>query len=32
MDIEGSDYDLLLDFLVKDFYKLIDYMVVEFHP
>jgi FkbM family methyltransferase len=32
MDIEGAEYELLLDFLVKDVYKLIDYMAVEFHP
>lgn len=32
MDIEGAEYDLLLDFVVKDVYKLIDYMAVEFHP
>lgn len=32
MDIEGSEYDLLLDFMKKDVYKFIDYLAVEFHP
>ena len=31
MDIEGSEYDLLQDFIVKDVLKLIDYLAVEFH-
>jgi len=32
VDIEGAEYDLLLDFLKKQVYYLIDYMAVEFHP
>lgn len=32
MDIEASEYDLLLDFLKKNVFKLIDYLAVEFHP
>jgi FkbM family methyltransferase len=31
MDIEGFEYDLLQDFIVKDVSKIIDFMVVEFH-
>ena len=31
MDVEGSEYDLLQDFIVKDVAKLIDFMGVEFH-
>ena len=31
MDIEGSEYDLLQDFIVKDVLNLIDYLAVEFH-
>jgi hypothetical protein len=32
MDIEGAEYDLILDFIKKDAIKLIDYIAVEFHP
>lgn len=32
MDVEGAEYDLLLDFMRKDVMRLIDYMAVEFHP
>lgn len=32
MDIEGAEYELLVDFLKKDVFKFIDYMAVEFHP
>ena len=32
IDIEGAEYDLLLDFIKKDVFKLIDYLAVEFHP
>jgi FkbM family methyltransferase len=31
MDIEGSEYDLIQHFIVKDAMKRIDYMAVEFH-
>ena len=31
MDIEGAEYDLLLDFIKKDVYKLVDYLAIEFH-
>jgi FkbM family methyltransferase len=31
MDVEGSEYDLLQDFIVKNVSKLIDLMVVEYH-
>ena len=31
MDIEGSEYDLIQDFIVKDAMKLIDYIAIEFH-
>jgi FkbM family methyltransferase len=32
IDIEGAEYDLLLDFMKKDVFKLIDYLAVEFYP
>lgn len=32
IDIEGAEYDLLLDFLRKDAFSLIDFIAVEFHP
>lgn len=32
VDIEGAEYDLLMDFFKKDVFKLIDYIAVEFHP
>lgn len=31
IDIEGAEYDLLLDFIKKDVTKIIDYLAVEFH-
>lgn len=31
MDVEGAEYELILDFLKKDVFKLIDKMAVEFH-
>jgi FkbM family methyltransferase len=31
MDIEGAEYELLIDFLKKDVYNLIDYITVEYH-
>jgi hypothetical protein len=31
MDIEGAEYEVLLDFIKKDVYKLIDHMYIEFH-
>lgn len=31
MDIEGAEYDLLLDFLKKNVFSLIDFMAIEFH-
>ena len=32
MDIEGAEFDLLIDFIKKDVFKIIDYIAVEFHP
>ena len=32
MDIEGAEYDLLLDFIKKDVLQLVDFMAIEFHP
>jgi FkbM family methyltransferase len=32
MDIEGAEYDLLIDLLTKDALKLIDFISVEYHP
>ena len=32
IDIKGGEYDLLLDFIKKDVFKLIDYLAVEFYP
>lgn len=32
IDIEGAEYDLIVDFIKKDVLKLIDYIAVEFHP
>lgn len=32
IDIEGAEYDLLIDFIKKDVFKIIDYIAVEFHP
>jgi FkbM family methyltransferase len=32
MDIEGAEYDLLLDFMQKDVLRLIDHIAIEFHP
>ena len=31
MDIEGAEFDLLIDFIKKDVFKIIDYIAVEFH-
>jgi hypothetical protein len=31
MNVEGAEYDLLQDFIVKDALKLIDYMAVFYH-
>lgn len=31
MDIEGAEYDMLLDFIKKDVLKLIDYIAIEYH-
>lgn len=31
IDIEGAEYDLIVDFIKKDALKLIDYIAVEFH-
>ena len=31
MDIEGAEWDLILDFVKKDALKLIDHIAVEFH-
>ena len=31
IDIEGAEYDLLIDFIKKNALKLIDYIAVEFH-
>ena len=31
IDVEGAEYDLLLDFIKKDVLKLIDHIAVEFH-
>jgi hypothetical protein len=31
MDVEGAEYDLLLDFIKKDAMKLIDFIAIEFH-
>ena len=31
MDVEGAEYVILLDFLLKDAVKLIDYIAVEYH-
>ena len=32
MDVEGAEYTLLMDFIVKDVMRLIDLITVEFHP
>ncbi len=31
MDIEGAEYDLFLDFVKKDVFKLIDFIVIKFN-
>ncbi len=31
MDVEGAEYDLLQDFIIKDAIRLIDYITIEFH-
>ena len=32
MDIEGAEYDLMIDFINKGVLKLIDYIAIEYHP
>lgn len=32
MDIEGAEYDLLMDFIKKGVLQLVDFMAIEFHP
>lgn len=32
MDIEGTEYELLIDFIKKGVFSLVDYMAIEFHP
>ena len=31
MDIEGTEYDILIDLIKKEALKLVDYIAVEFH-
>ncbi len=31
IDVEGAEYELLVDFIKKDALKLIDYIAIEFH-
>lgn len=32
IDIEGAEFDLIIDFIKKNTLKLIDYIAVEYHP